>query len=439
MQSISLTRMFCFFQITAELRNQIAKTEKSKAELEQQVRQQLSAQQMLREKEAEEKSKNEPNAPRVTVKRNPDAFKKQPVNLTIMALLRVVETFFQRPLTYFLPIVIMAIACTAYFVLETPPFISQGIISVQSGTLIENVAGVDTGGFSWVTPAQATSDEFAELLQTDAFIRLIVQQTPLEDQMSQGEEVIEQTITEARDAISVFALGSNQIRLSAEYRNPEVAHKLAEGAVNAFIQWKIDSDQQDSISARVFIENLIPEYEADYNEAIAALEGYLLQHPEPLRGNRPAIEELQIERLQTEIGQSYDRFIGAQESLEQIRLQEVIAEGTTRQTYTIVDYPRVPRNPEVYFEDYITVIAIFVSVGLTLTVMGIVGNSFIDRSMRLPIDARYVTDLEVLAVVPAPPKTKRRWWQRRKKQTAAAAEVAQAPTEEEPQLAPTGD
>ena len=374
----------------------------------------------------------------VTVKRNPDAFKKQPVNITVMALLRIVETYFQHPWLYLVPILVMTLACAAYFFLEKPPYISEGIISVQSDTLIENVAGIDTGGFNWVTPAQATSDEFNELLQTDAFIRLIVQQTPrLEATMDDGEEAIEDTITDAREAIIVFALGSNQIKLTAEYREPQTAHKLAEGAVNAFIQWKINSDKQDSISARIFIENLIPEYELEYNNAIEALEGYLIQFPEPLRGNRPAIEELQIERLQTEVSQAYNRFINAQENLEQIRLQEVIAEGTTKQTYTIVDYPSEPRKPEIYFADIATVIAIFAALGLTLTVMGVVGNSLIDRSMRLPIDARYVTDLEILAVVPAPPTVKRGL--RRRKKEKDVTPLASSTTEEDPLLATTGD
>lgn len=46
--------LICYFFL-AELRNQIAKSEKSKSNLEQQVREQTSAQQVLREKEAEER------------------------------------------------------------------------------------------------------------------------------------------------------------------------------------------------------------------------------------------------------------------------------------------------------------------------------------------------------------------------------------------------
>ena len=366
-------------------------------------------------------------------KRNPDAFKKQPVNVTLMALFRIMENYFQHRWIYLSPLLIMAISCAVYFILEKPNYVSEGIISVQSDTLIENVAGIGDDGFNWVTPAQATTDEFSELLQTDAFIRLIIQQTPLEASMDDGEQAIEETILDAREAIWVVPLGSNQVKLNAEYRVADVAHNLAEGAVNTFIQWQIDSAKQDSISARVFLENLIPEYEADYNAAIEALEGYLLQNPEPLRGNRPALEQLQIDRLQTEVGQAYDRYITAQENLEQIRLQEVIAEGTTRQTYTIVDYPLKPRTPEIYFVDVVTVVAIFVAVGVTLTAIGVIGSTALDRSIRLPIDARYVTDLTVLGVIPAPPAEKRARRRRRK----AEAEQPVGQKEEDPKLAVT--
>lgn len=44
-----------FDNCLADLRNQIAKSEKSKSDLEQQVREQISAQQALREKEAEDR------------------------------------------------------------------------------------------------------------------------------------------------------------------------------------------------------------------------------------------------------------------------------------------------------------------------------------------------------------------------------------------------
>ncbi len=335
----------------------------------------------------------------VSDKTNAAAFQKQPVNITLLALFRILESYFQHPWLYLSPILVMTIACFTYFALEEPNYVSEGVISIQSDTLLENVAGIGDSGFNWVTPAQATSDEFNELMQTDAFVRLIVQQTPLEGRMDDGEDAIEETIQDTRDALIILPLGANQVRLTADYRVPEIAHKIAEGAVNAFIQWKIDSDKQDSISARVFLENLIPEYEAEYNEAIANLESFLLQNPEPLRGNRPALEQLQIERLETEVGQSYNRLITAEENLEEIRLQEVIAEGTTKQTYTIVDYPLEPATPEIYLEDVVTIVAIFASVGITLTVLGIIGNSLLDRTMRLPIDARYVTDLPVLAVI----------------------------------------
>lgn len=368
---------------------------------------------------------------------NPDAFKKQPVSITLMALFRIMENYFQHRWLYLLPIFIAAISCGVYFALEKPSYLSEGIISVKSGTLIENVAGIDDGGFSWVTPAGATAGEFNELLQTDAFVRLIIQQTPLEAYMDEGNVTVAETIQEARDAISVYTLGSNQIKVEAEYRIPTISYKLAESAVNSFVQWQIDADKQDTITARVFLENLIPEYESDYNNAIESLEGYLLQNPEPLRGNRPALEELQINRLQTEVSQAYDRYITAQDNLEQIRLQEVIAEGTTRQTYTIVDYPQPPLDPEIYFTDIVTIVVVFAAVGITLTVLGIIGNTALDTAVRLPIDARYITDLPVLGVVPAPKHERRRLFSRKKKNEEITAAPQEQIQEDEPQLATT--
>lgn len=322
---------------------------------------------------------------------------------------RFVENYFQHPLLYLLPLVLMIAAGIVATTLAKSEYESNGILFVQEDTLISAVSSVQDDGFGWVTPAQSTSDELNELLQTDSFIRIIIQQTNLEELMDQGETVVNDTFEDARRSFAVYPLGQNQLQISVTYEDREIAYQLANAAVNSYIDWQISADKQDTSAARAFLENLVPQYRAEYDAAVSGLETYLLQNPAPVRGDRPAIETLQIERLRSDVAIADSRYQGALENLEQIRLEEVVIEGKTRQTYSIIDAPARPRNPEL--QDIIIDtginIGIFVAVGIALTLVGIAGSTLLDRSMNYPIDARYVTSLPVLTTIPTP-KSRRR-------------------------------
>ncbi|MDJ0752683.1 MAG: winged helix-turn-helix domain-containing protein [Ardenticatenaceae bacterium] len=326
-----------------------------------------------------------------------------------MMAVRFVENYFQHPLLYLLPLVLMIAAGVVATTLAKSEYESNGILFVQEDTLISAVSNVQDDGFGWVTPAQSTSDELNELLQTDSFIRIIIQQTNLEELMDQGETVVNDTFEEARRAFSVYPLGQNQLQISVTYEDREIAYQLANAAVNSYIDWQISADKQDTSAARAFLENLVPQYRAEYDASVSSLETYLLQNPAPVRGDRPAIETLQIERLRSDVAIADSRYQGALENLEQIRLEEVVIEGKTRQTYSIIDAPARPRNPEL--QDIIIDtginIGIFVAVGIALTLVGIAGSTLLDRGMNYPIDARYVTSLPVLTTIPTP-KPRRR-------------------------------
>lgn len=354
-----------------------------------------------------------------------------------MGLVRYLENYFQHPFLFLLPLLLMIAAGVVTTAIAKTNFESKGIMFVQEDTLIGTVSSVQDDGFGWVTPAQSTSDELNELLQTDSFIRIIIQQTNLESKMNQGEKVVNDTFQEVRKAFSVYPLGQNQLEISVTYEDREIAFQLANAAVNSFIDWQISADKQDTNAARTFLETLVPQYKSEYDLSVSELETYLLQHPAPIRGERPAIEDLQIERLRSNVAIADNRYQGALESLEQIRLEEVVVEGKTRQTYSIIDAPARPRNPEL--QDIIIDtginIGIFVAVGLALTLIGIAGSTMLDRSLNYPVDVRYATSLPVLAEVPKPKPKRRKFKElflRRKKRQSrrgtAQPDVQKQPT-----------
>lgn len=315
-------------------------------------------------------------------------------------LLRFLESYFRHRFLNLLPIVLL-IGVSVLSVLKVKPvYISRGGLYVQKESLLASLTSLKDSGFAWVTPADATVDEFKEMIQTDAFVRAVIEQTDLETELAAAPTEADQMYQDVRMAVWVQALGKNLIQIGATHGKAEVAHQLATATVETYLQWKINTDQQESISAQAFFADLIKTYEADLETARQQMQSYLEDHPAPLRGDRPPAELIEIERLQAVINVAADRLSNAQEKEESARLAMAQAESKARQSYLVVDAPAFPFTPENSKKTALMGAVIQVVVGVILAVVLVVVGALIDRSLRFPIDVRHGLDLPVLATVP---------------------------------------
>jgi capsular polysaccharide biosynthesis protein len=247
-------------------------------------------------------------------------------------------------------------------------------------------------------------------MRTNAFIRAIILKTELEEKMGEGTKVVEDTITEARESVWAIPLGNNQVLISAAHEDPNVAYQLVNTTIENFIQWKKNSQQVESETAFNFFEDLLNVYKDDLEATRTELENYLISHPEPERGNRPDLELLEIERLQSDLQLAGTRFAKAQDSVESARLALAQVESDTNQTYILIDNPTIPIEPEFSLKDVAVQIALFIVSGIVLSIIGVGGSVLLDRSFRFPVDVRNLLELPVLASIPdmaEPKKTKR--------------------------------
>lgn len=317
-----------------------------------------------------------------------------------LLLLRFLESYFRHRFLNLLPIALL-IGVSVLSVLKVKPvYISRGGLYVQKESLLASLTSLKDSGFAWVTPADATVDEFKEMIQTDAFVRAVIEQTDLETELTDAPTEADQMYQDVRMAVWVQALGKNLIQIGATHGKAEVAHQLATATVETYLQWKINTDQQESISAQAFFADLIKTYEADLETARQQMQSYLEDHPAPLRGDRPPAELIEIERLQAVINVAADRLSNAQEKEESARLAMAQAESKARQSYLVVDAPAFPFTPENSKKTAVMGAVIQVVVGVILAVVLIVVGALIDRSLRFPIDVRHGLDLPVLATVP---------------------------------------
>lgn len=316
-----------------------------------------------------------------------------------LVLLRLLESYFRHRWLYLLPTILMTAASFAYVSSLPPTYVVSGTLYVQNGTLLSSLTAIRSDGFSYITPAQATIGELYQLLNSKAFLRAIIQQTDMEVKMSEGAEMAAETIDEARAAIWFQELGNNLVMIAAQHEMPRIAHQLATATIESYIQWKINLNREESVTAQTFFADLIKTYRTEVEPARQALDNYLKTRPRPIQGERPEAEIAEIARLQAAINTAEERLQRAENQEESARLALTQTESTVRQTYFVVDAPTRPLAPQQPLKEMLLTVALFVFAGAFITLTGIVGGALLDNSFRFPIDVANGLNLPVLTLV----------------------------------------
>jgi hypothetical protein len=178
------------------------------------------------------------------------------------------------------------------------------------------------------------------------------------------------------------------------------AEQMAKALVEAYVQWKINADQQESSSAQTFFENLSQNYQVDLETTQQNLQAYLDDHPDPERGDRPTAEKMQIDQLQAAVNDANKRLADSLDKLNSAKLAQAQAESKARQAYQVVDVPHLMPNVGVSKTKMVMNLAIMGVVGLILGLIGAGVAALLDSTYRFPIDVQNGLNLPALAVVP---------------------------------------
>jgi len=324
-----------------------------------------------------------------------------------LILKRFIEGYFRHRWLYLLPFVLIAISAVLAYLLTKPSYMSEGVLFIQKQSLLSSLNSVgSTNSYMWSTPAQTVSAEITELIQTDSFIRAVIQNTALEAKMNQGASKVNQLIDDTRKQVWVTVLGENQIKVHAAYENPEIAAQLANGVIESYIKWQSNSQVAESEAALVFFGNLIEVYKSDLELARDAMRSYLEDHPQPIRGDIPGVESLEIKRLQADIDLATQRYSSALDKEENARLALSQIDSNTRQTYIVLDVPTPALRPEVSLKDLVVRYGLFMLLGAVLSLAAVVGGVLFDRTFRFNVEVTNSLGLQVLANVPYVPASR---------------------------------
>lgn len=318
-----------------------------------------------------------------------------------LIVLRILESYFRHRWAYLLPILLMAMLGVVFVFITKPTYTAEGVLYVKTESYLATLTSAGNSNASWwSTPSQVVEQEITELLKTDAFIRAIIQKTDLEEEMSGGSSAVSELISSTRENVWPTTLGDNQIQVSAVHENPAVSFQMVNAVIEGYLQWRVNADLAESEVAQAFFADLIETYSADLTAARTEMRTFLDAHPAPTRGDRPANEVLEIERLQAEIDLAASRYATALDKEEETRLSMAQIESEARQTYFLIDAPVIPERPDTSFRKLVLSGGIFVVLGVLLSGGLVVGASLIDRSFRFPVDVIHRLELPVLTMIP---------------------------------------
>jgi len=349
--------------------------------------------------------------------------------MTRSFVIRLLESFFRHRWLNLLPTILLVGAGIGYVFLKPREYTTQGLIYVPGTTYLATLTNLTTDpGSPWVTPAVGTTNEIKELLQTDTFIRSVVQKTDLAPRLTGTPVAVRQLIIDVRSAVWATAQGDNQVLVGSLYKNPVVAYQIASATIENYTQWRIDANLAQSSAAETFFTDLVQQYSAEVDTARQALNQYVLQHPAPLIGNRPDNEQIEIDRLKSDLDQAQTRYTTALGKQEDARLAASQTTVNTRQSLYVVDAPTIPDQPTTSLKQTALQSGLFVVVGFLLSIAAVVGGAILDRGFLHPLDVTVHLELPVLAIVPdTTPRRRRLARQANKVEVVVGATPALAP------------
>lgn len=311
-------------------------------------------------------------------------------------LVRLLESFFRHPVVCLVPLVLFSALGVAAVVGADRSYESSGVANVSPQTLLSDLTELRGGeAFGFETPANVISRRINELLGTDEFATAVAAGAGLE------EQVLDATLTldDVRASVAASPAGSTLVRVRATSDVPEHALRLAESTFEAFVSWTIEGDVTESAAAEEFFSGLLDRYEEEVVAARSELEEYVAAHPSE-SGLRPVLEQTELDRLTTSLELAQDRYGAAVEGIQEAQLAMEQTVTDVGQQLRLVDEPQLPTAPESGVKDLGIVGALYVALGVVLTLALATAGALLDRSLRSPADVEGQLGLPVVAVIP---------------------------------------
>ena len=329
-------------------------------------------------------------------------------------LLRILETYFRRPLINLLPFMLITAPGIAYVQLREPVYISNASIAIQEESITETTLGLASREFVWRTAADATVTDIQELFASDSIIRSIVSRTDLEQSLQAAGENEQAFFDGVRRAIWVQSVGAQHFVVSARANNPELAQQLTASVITTFLNWNSNLGLADAAASIDFFEDQLAKESAEFEEAQLELRQFLTEFPDTFRGERSEVQQLELDRLTQLANQAAARVSYTRDRYSFALLTYKLAETETEQQFLIIDQPTLPNESEHTPFQSAKVVVLFAAAGIVATLLLLFLRAALDKTCRYPVDVKIKHGLPVLASVSTSSIVARpRYWARK--------------------------
>lgn len=317
--------------------------------------------------------------------------------MSAAAVRRMLDALFRR-WPFYLAMVLGFLALGIMNVMaSSDEYTSTGSLFVDSQSLVSAQSGVrESGIFTFLSPAQFTSQELSGLISTDVFMEAAVERAGVD--LADSPILRADQVSELRAAVGSFAASENLVAVSVTTPDPELSFRMAEGVIAEFIQFQITLDVAESNASEAFFADLVEEYREELVAARAEVEASLrgVSDLEELSPER----QLEVQRLQAAESLAEERFLEAAANVEASRLATLQAETDVQQSYSVFDPPTLPGEPNGSVFAQIMLVAIFLAIGLFLALVGPIAAALLNRAVIFPDDLDLGHGLGVVAVLP---------------------------------------
>lgn len=312
------------------------------------------------------------------------------------SLIRLVDTAFRCWWLVVIPLVAMSLIGVYAAMSSTAIYESEAVIGAENDTVLGGLTGSSSNAWTWETPAQVASRRINELLGTDSFATNVATAAGVDDGSVEGLL----TTVDVRNAVTAFASGENLVVIRAQTADSNASKALVVAVIDSFVKEVIDSVGAESAAAEGYFSDLLARYTSEFNDATAKLENYLLEHPDPSAGERPATEQVIVSRLTAAADRAETNVVQTQRSLEEAQLKTEQERADMQQRLRVIDEPSVPLAPLSSHRSALISFMLYVTMGVILAIGGVAIVTVMDRTVRRPNEVRERYGVEPLAAVP---------------------------------------
>jgi uncharacterized protein involved in exopolysaccharide biosynthesis len=307
---------------------------------------------------------------------------------------RYITTFYRRKWFYLFVLVVMlgmTGAGASYF---SSGYESTGRIWVDRPTIAR---ALDPYQIYYTTPAEEHSNMLYALFQTDSFIRLTLEGTALESELTGAPSEDRAIISAVRQNLWQRSLGPNTIEVTFLSDDPVLSQQVVANAIQGFREWEVNIRSEEATAEIQLYEEQLEAQGMRVQEARQRLDAFMAENPDPEPGTAASLE---LQWLRREYETASVRHQEITNHLAEVRMINALSSVYGTSEFRVLDEPQVPESESASLQRQVTWLVPGVLASFALIGGAVVLATWQDRSVHSAEDLARITSVPVIGLMP---------------------------------------